>query len=64
MLKFAIETINFWTKKLSFLTGKSQFATAYEELKKLKIEIPKNYEYYHFEKLSLGLWGERDENSE
>ena len=36
MLKFAIETINFWTKKLSFVSGKSQFAAAYDELKKLK----------------------------
>jgi hypothetical protein len=60
MLRFAIETINFWTKKLSILSGKSHFSEAYEELKKIKIEFPKNYEFYHFEKLTLGLWGERD----
>jgi hypothetical protein len=37
MLHFAIETISFWTKKLSFLSGKSQFSEAFDELKKLKI---------------------------
>lgn len=63
MMRFAIETINFWAKKLSFMAGKSQFGEAYDELKKLKIEIPKTYDFYHFEKLTLGLWGERDENS-
>lgn len=46
MLRFAVETISFWTKKLSFITGKSQFSDACEELKRLKIEVPKSYEYY------------------
>jgi len=36
-MRFAVETISFWTKKLSFLPGKSQFSDAYEELKKLKV---------------------------
>ncbi len=26
LIRFAVETISFWTKKLSFLPGKSQFA--------------------------------------
>ena len=30
-IKFSIETISFWTKKLSYLTnGKSQFSEAYD----------------------------------
>ena len=60
-----METISFWAKKLSFMTGKSQFAEAYEDLKKIKtIDLPKIYEYYKSEKLSLGLWGDREENTE
>ena len=32
---------------MSFVTGKSQFAQAYEDLKKIKgVELPKTYEYY------------------
>jgi hypothetical protein len=63
LLKFATETINFWAKKLSFLSNKSQFSDVYEELKKLKVEINKSYEYYKSEKLASGLFGQ-DENSE
>ena len=59
LIRFAVETINFWAKKLSFLPGKSQFTEAYEDLKKMKVEISKNYEYYKSEKLALGLWGDR-----
>jgi hypothetical protein len=30
----------------------------------MKVDLPKNFEYYKSEKLALGLWGDRDENSE
>jgi predicted AlkP superfamily phosphohydrolase/phosphomutase len=59
-----VETISFWTKKLAFLPGKSQFSEAYEDLKKMKVDLPKNYEFYKSEKLALGLWGDREDASE
>jgi hypothetical protein len=58
-----VETISFWTKKLAFLPGKSQFSEAYEDLKKMNLDIPKNYEFYKSDKLTLGLWGDREGDS-
>ena len=57
MFRFAIETVSFWTKKLSLqIGGKVQFSVAAEELKKMKIELPKSYEFYRPDGLAVALW--------
>lgn len=45
-MSLAVETVSFWGKKLAQSSGKSQFAEAYDTLKKLDITLPKTYEYY------------------
>ena len=55
-MRFAIETISFWTKKLSLQVGRPQFAEAADELKKMKVDLPRNYEYYRPDRLSVALW--------
>jgi hypothetical protein len=57
LVDFAVETICFWTRKLTHFSIKSNFSEIFEEIKKLKLPIPKVFDYYKMEKILTGIFG-------
>lgn len=59
-----METVCFWTRKLTHFTIKSNFSEIFDEIKKLKLPIPKNFEHYKMEKILTGIFGEKEDHEE